>query len=60
MTRLDDPTQIDEPPEHVWRALGLLDALVVRRKWDAGVRSFFVCSKDFVESGARRSVTGGT
>jgi ligand-binding SRPBCC domain-containing protein len=36
----------------------LLDALVVRRKWDAGIRSFLAGLKDFVESGVsnRRAV----
>jgi ligand-binding SRPBCC domain-containing protein len=31
----------------------LLDALVVRRKWDAGIRGFFAGLKKYVESGAQ-------
>lgn len=38
----------------------LLDALVVRRRWDAGIKAFFAGLKDFVEAGARQSVTHGT
>ena len=30
----------------------LLDALVVRRKWNAGIRGFFSGLKKYVESGA--------
>lgn len=33
----------------------LLDAVVVRRKWQAGIESFFAGLKDYVESGAGRA-----
>jgi ligand-binding SRPBCC domain-containing protein len=36
----------------------LLDALVVRRKWDAGIRGFFSGLKKYVESGAQSTGEG--
>jgi hypothetical protein len=32
----------------------LMDALMIRSKWDAGVKGFFVGLKHFVETGQRR------
>jgi ligand-binding SRPBCC domain-containing protein len=32
----------------------LMDALLVRRKWDAGIKGFFAGLKHYVEAGARR------
>jgi len=40
----------------------LLDALVVRKKWDAGIRGFFSGLKKYVESGgqsAGEGISGG-
>lgn len=31
-----------------------MDALMIRSKWDAGVKGFFVGLKHFVETGQRR------
>lgn len=36
----------------------LLDILVVRRKWDAGIKSFFVGLKNYDEKGRRRVAPG--
>ena len=31
----------------------LMDAMMVRKKWDAGIKSFFAGLKDYVETGRR-------
>ena len=36
----------------------LLDALMVRRKWDAGIKGFFAGLKRYVEAGPERSAGG--
>lgn len=47
-------TRVDQTQEYTLKygPLGAaLDALVVRRKWDAGVKSFFAGLKQYVEAG---------
>lgn len=47
-------TRVDQTQEYTLKygPLGaVLDALVVRRKWDAGVKSFFAGLKEYVEAG---------
>lgn len=47
-------TRIDQTQEYTLKygAVGaVLDALVVRRKWDTGVKSFFAGLKEYVETG---------
>ena len=47
-------TRVDQTQEYTLKygPLGAaLDALVVRRKWDAGVKSFFAGLKEYVEAG---------
>lgn len=54
----DGGTRIDQVQEYKLKygPLGaVLDALVVRRKWDAGVKSFFAGLKAYVESGRANS-----
>lgn len=49
----DGGTRIDQTQEYTLKygPLGaVLDALVVRRKWDAGVKSFFAGLKEYVEA----------
>jgi hypothetical protein len=52
MTVLRNTIHIAAPPERVWAVLAgtVLDALFVRRKWDAGIRSFFAGLKRYVEA----------